>query len=88
MMTEKEHLLMVRMFTKQAQFVRVLANILKSKEIIEGDDAAAFEQATALDIQSNAALFAQSVVAYVKLAKDLGIETDLEKLILPANPLK
>lgn len=88
MMTEKEHLLMVRMFTKQAQFVRVLANILKSKEIIEGDDAAAFEQATALDIQSNAALFAQSVVAYVKLAKDLGIETDLEKLILPANPQK
>jgi hypothetical protein len=88
MMTEKEHLLMVRMFTKQAQFVKVLANILKSKEIIEGDDAAAFEQATALDIQSNAALFAQSVVAYVKLAKDLGIETDLEKLILPANPQK
>jgi hypothetical protein len=87
-MTEKEHLLMVRMFTKQAQFVKVLANILKSKEIIEGDDAAAFEQATALDIQSNAALFAQSVVAYVKLAKDLGIETDLEKLILPANPQK
>ena len=79
---------MVSMFTKQAQFVKVLANILKSKEIIEGDDAAAFEQAAALDIQSNAALFTQSVVAYVKLAKDLGIETDLEKLILPANPQK
>ena len=87
-MTDKEHLLVVSLLTRQAQFTKVLINILKSKGIMEGDDAAAYQQVTAQDQQSNAAIFYDTAMEYLKVAKGLGIQTGLEKLIPPLNPPK
>ena len=77
-MSKGEHLLMIALFTKQAQFIKTIVQILTSRKIIEQDDAQAFEFAVALDAESNLELFEQARIAYVKLAKGLGIETGLE----------
>lgn len=79
-MTKEEHLLMISLFTKQVQFVKVILEILKSRGIVEHDDPAAFESAVRLDPESNAALIEQAKVAYVRLARGLGIQTGLESL--------
>ncbi len=77
-MTKEEHLLMISLFTKQGQFIKTLVAIMKSRGILQADDASAFAFATALDMESNVALYAEMRSAYVTLAKGLGIETGLE----------
>ena len=77
-MTKEEHLLMVAVFTKQAQFVRVIVEFLKSRGIASPDDFPAFEYVVSQDLPSSAALFQQSKDAYLHLAKGLGIKTGLE----------
>jgi len=42
-MPPKEHLLILSLFTKQNQFIKVLLDILKSRGILDSDDARAFE---------------------------------------------
>jgi hypothetical protein len=70
-MSPQEHLLMLTLFTKQLQQIKVIVNVLKSRAILQADDAQAFESATILDHESNAAIFAEAKAAYVKLAKGL-----------------
>ncbi len=77
LMTKEEHLLMISLFTKQAQFIKIILEILKSRGIVEHDDPAAFESAVRLDLDSNAALFQQTKAGYVRVAKGLGIEAGL-----------
>ena len=77
-MTKEEHKLMILLFAKQMQFLKTLLNMLKSRGLISDDDPRFFEYATALDAESNAALYADALAAYVKAAKGLGIETGLE----------
>jgi hypothetical protein len=77
-MTKQEHLLIITLFTKQMQFIKILVNLLKSNGIATQDDVNAFGFATALDMQSNLALFRDASTSYVQLAKGLGIETGIE----------
>lgn len=76
-MTKEEHLLMIGVFTKQAQFIKIILEILKSRGIVEHDDMEAFESVVRLDLDSNDALFQDAQAAYVRLAKWCGIETGL-----------
>jgi hypothetical protein len=78
--TPKEHLLVLALFTKQAQMTKVLLDILKSRGVLTGDDARAFEFSQNIDAASNAALFEQAKEKYLVMAKGLGIETGLENL--------
>jgi len=79
-MTPKEHLLVLSIFTKQNQFIKVLLDILKSRGILDSDDARAFEFSQNVDASSNAAIFAEAKAKYLELARGLGIETGLENL--------
>jgi len=84
-MTTKEHMLVLTLFTKQNQLIKVLLDILKSRGILASDDARAFEFSQVVDASSNAAIFAEAKAKYLELAKGLGIETGLENLP-PASP--
>lgn len=77
-MTKKEHLLMIMFFSKQAQFLKTILSILQSRGIVESDDPRAFEFATRTDAASNAALLVQSTELYLRIAKGLGIDTQIE----------
>jgi hypothetical protein len=79
-MTTKEHLLVLTLFTKQNQFIKVLLDILKSRGILAADDASAFAFSQNVDAFSNAAIFAEAKAKYLELANELGIETGLENL--------
>jgi hypothetical protein len=83
-MTTKEHMLVLGLFTKQNQFIKVLLDILKSRGILVADDARAFEFSQNVDASSNAAIFAEAKAKYLELARGLGIETGLEN-ITPAS---
>jgi type IV secretory pathway protease TraF len=48
-MTDKEHALMMMMFTRQTMYIQMLIDILKRDEIIEGDDVSAFDSAVIND---------------------------------------
>jgi hypothetical protein len=64
------------------QFTRVLVNILKSRGIItENDDLDAFRADACLDTEANLDLMRDATASYLRVAKDLGIETALD------NPL-
>ena len=80
-MTQQEHLLVLTMLTKQMQSTKVLVDVLKSRGLLEGDDAAAFQSAVAHDLDSNAALFQDALKEYLGFAKHLRIETGLEGLV-------
>jgi hypothetical protein len=79
-MTPQEHALVLSLFTKQNQFVKMLIDILKSRGILSGDDAYAFEFSQLSDAKSNAAIFDEAKRKYLELAKGLGIVTGLENL--------
>ena len=79
-MTTQEHKLVLGIFAKQAQLIRVLLTILKSRGIVEYDDPSAFEFATTEDADANAALLGRVTENYLLLAKSLGVETGLENL--------
>lgn len=79
-MTPKEHALVLAIFAKQNQFIKVIIDMLKSRGLLTGDDAQAFEFSQTIDAKSNAALFAEAKAKYLELAKGLGIETGLENL--------
>lgn len=42
-MTEQEHLLVINMFARQERFIRVLVDILVSRDVLTKDDMKAFE---------------------------------------------
>jgi hypothetical protein len=79
-MTPKEHALVLALFAKQNQFIKMLLDILKSRGILTGDDARAFEFSQSVDAVSNAALLDEAKAKYLELAKGLGIQTGLENL--------
>ncbi len=77
-MTSQEHTLMIFLLAKQLQQIKIIVSILKSRGILGGDDAQAFESAVAFDLESNAALFQDAQRQYLDFAKRLGIDTGLE----------
>jgi hypothetical protein len=77
-MTTQEHKLILGLFAKQTQLIMVLVHILKSHDLVQADDAQAFEFAVTEDAASNAALLAKVKKSYLEFAKSLGVETGLE----------
>jgi hypothetical protein len=55
-MTDKEHALIMMMFTRQNLYIQMLLNMLKRDGIIEGDDIQAFDSAVISDPDNVSAL--------------------------------
>jgi hypothetical protein len=72
-MTDKEHALMIMMFTRQTQYIQMLLDLLKSREIIQTDDIPAFDFAVRNDPDSVVALHEVSGL-YRAFANRLGLE--------------
>ena len=77
-MTREEHLLVLAVFTKQQQMITVLADILRSRDLVSADDLERLSSIAAIqDEPSKDALMRQVKVFYLDVAKALGIETGL-----------
>jgi hypothetical protein len=63
-MTRNEHALMVAMFTKQARQIKVLYEVLKSRDILQGDDLEAFTAIVESDPLANRELSIETVKDY------------------------
>ena len=72
-MTDKEHELMIMMFTRQTLYVQMLIDVLKSNEIIQGDDIPAFDFAARNDPASVDA-FLRVNEQYQRFAQAMGLE--------------
>ena len=72
-MTDKEHALIIMMFTRQSQYIQMLLDMLKSKEIIQADDVPAFDFAVINDPDSAAALH-EVAGLYRVFATKLGVD--------------
>jgi hypothetical protein len=73
-MTAKEHSLVVAMLFKQAQSMKFILDLLKTKGLIEQSDLAINSFATRNDPVSNKALYLETLEYYTMAAKELGIE--------------
>ncbi len=80
-MTDKEHELMIMMFTRQALYIQMLIDLLKNKGIAQGDDIPAFDSVTIND-PANVSVFLQMNEQYQKFAQSMSLE--LPKL--PPSP--
>jgi hypothetical protein len=77
-MTPDEHRLVIWVLVRQAQSTKALLDILKSRGILQDDDAEAFGSSVFLDEASNSALLQQAKAEYLKIAKVMGVVTGLE----------
>lgn len=77
-MTDAEHVLLLTIIAKQQQHTKMLLDILKSRGLLTGDDAQAFEFSANVDAASNVALFRGVKEAYVQLVKGLKIPISVE----------
>jgi hypothetical protein len=84
-MTTGEHMLMLQLFFKQRQAIRILLDILKSRGVLTADDEQAFAYAQTANAPSNAAVFDEAKHFYLTLAHALAVETGLENM--PEPPL-
>ncbi len=66
------------MFLKQQMFTKTLGDVLRSRGIISDDDLSAFSFSVSTDTRATAALFAEITALYVRVAKSMGIETEIE----------
>jgi hypothetical protein len=78
-MTPQEHELMATMFAKQLRYIELLVQILQSREIIEGDDLAAFLSLVRSDERNNAAALRAAKAEYRKAAKEIGLRVGFPK---------
>jgi hypothetical protein len=72
-MRTREHMLIITMLAKQTQLIRTLFEILKSRELIEGDDVDAFEAFLLSDPASTERVLETTKDRYLKAAKSLGV---------------
>jgi hypothetical protein len=77
-MTKAEHALMISMFVKHQLFIKMIIEVLKSRELVSADDLRAFEFRVNADAPANAELFEEMTKLYVRVATALGVETDIE----------
>jgi hypothetical protein len=75
-MTLEEHALLITMFAKQAQQIRILETVLKAKGILEGDDLKAFAAAAWADDSATDAVADTVSDKYHALCSELGIKVD------------
>jgi hypothetical protein len=72
-MTDKEHALVIMMFTRQTMYIQMLIDMLKSNGIIQGEDVPAFDFAVCNDPDSVDALHRVNI-QYRAFANRLGLE--------------
>jgi hypothetical protein len=72
-MTSQEHALMISMFTKQARQIKVLADVLKSNGLLQGDDLEAFTAIVDSDPVVSKELAVGTIQDYVDTSRNLGI---------------
>jgi hypothetical protein len=77
-MTPEEHRLVILVLARQYQQTRIIIEMLKSRGVLETDDATAFASAVCLDAPSNDALLRQAREEYLLAAKEMGVITGLE----------
>lgn len=82
-MTTDEHILMLTLFFKQKVAIRILLNMLKSRDLLTDDDERAFASAQVQDVGLTAALHHEARREYLALAHSAGIQTGLEQLPEP-----
>lgn len=71
-MTDKEHALMMMMFTRQTLYIQMLLDMLKRDGIIQGDDIQAFDSAVISD-PDNVSAFHRAIKQYRSFASQLGM---------------
>jgi hypothetical protein len=79
MMTPQEHELVARMFAKQLHYTKLLIEILHSKEVLEGDDLAAFLSVSRADPARNSEVIEVAKKEYRKAAKEIGLRVSFPK---------
>jgi hypothetical protein len=79
-MTSREHLLILALLTRQSQLSKIIADVLKSRDIMTPEDWRAFEFAASVDVPAKSSLFETEKAKYIELAGHLGIQTGLENL--------
>jgi hypothetical protein len=79
-------MMVLNVFFKQQQAIRVLLNMLKSRGVLTADDETAFASAQMQDAGSNAAIFDETLAKYLVIASAAGIQTGLENM--PPPPLE
>lgn len=78
-MTTEEHMLMMMVYYKQQQAIRILLDMLISREVLTADDEAAFQFAQTLNDGSSAAILEQTWEKYLELARIAGVQVPFEK---------
>lgn len=76
-MTRAEHALMIAMFVKHQMFIKMVIEVLKSNELVSGDDLPAFEFRVNADASGRDELFEAMTKLYVEAATRLGIDTGI-----------
>jgi hypothetical protein len=76
-MTRKEHVLILAMLTRQQMQIKIILDLLRSREIVSGDDLKAFDFAVRQDTYSSLALLRQVKAVYLTAAADAGVNTGL-----------
>jgi hypothetical protein len=84
-MTPEEHMLMLTLYFKQQQAIRILLDMLKSRGVLTADDEAAFAFAQIQNEGSNAAIFDEAKDAYLTMAHAVEVETGLEQMPEPPS---
>ena len=77
-MTKEEHELMVLMFARVYESVKVISDVLKSNGVLTGDDPKAFSHAVHADDRKLIQCLAQAQRDYLNLAKQTGVVTGLK----------
>lgn len=83
-MNDKEHALMIMMFTRQRQYIQMLLNILDREGITKGDDVSAFDYAVINDPASFSS-FQRTDEQYRRFAASVHLELP-ELPPSPASP--
>jgi hypothetical protein len=77
-MTPKEHLLMLTLFAKQMQLIKILFDVMDRHGLRMADDIPAFEFGENIDAESRIDILIDTWEKYVGLAKHLEVVTGLE----------
>jgi hypothetical protein len=73
-MTSREHILLITMFSKQLQLIKTLAEILRSRGVLDADDLAAFGALVRSDTDATLQMLEETKDLYLKAAKGFGVK--------------
>ena len=76
-MTEKEHTLMVFMFTKQMTVITSLIEIMKSRQVLTDDDLIPFQKLVLTQEQASHEILNSVISQYTEYATTLGLQQSL-----------